>query len=555
MSEAAAEVATNSGNTIRKMRDEDDQSVREWIETLAGDSAVRVQIIRKKPTVGPNGESIGGQLETVEERIDEDYLREHWGGGDFQLKIQRPNGKGNYEYFRARTIKLAGEPKMDGRMLIAGGNGNSIAVETAEPLADKAFETMERNMQRAQERADRMEDNLRNSGGLDIAALQAINAPIIAQLESSQRESSRLQTLLYESMGKKPEGDPFRDKLLEKAIDGESSRIDSLRERFMSETRQTKEAQSTEIKMIREQHRDDMKQQDRRHEREIDMMRNSYESQVKSNDVAYGTRTDGLKSETDRLSRELGEARAELATLRSKKDMTLIEKAKEIAEVKDVLGVGADTDDSDKPWYERVLTTVANSEGAARLIGAYTGAGPEEEAPDPQQQMAAQQQQLALQQAQAEQMMPPVGVPFQAPDGNIYVRNPDDSVTQVDPAALRRQKASQTRDRQRAKGGAPQAGPQEVETPEGTQPPTQQEVQLAVDFMQNALASNTEPAQFAATARNLVPEPILAYIQAVGIDVFLNKVARLEPGSPLTMQHGRNFAREVVKHLFGGVNE
>ena len=223
-----------------------------------------------------------------------------------------------------------------------------------------------------------------------------------------------------------------------------------------------------------------------------------------------------------------------------------------------MLGIGADTDESDKPWYERVLSTVANSEGAARLIGAYTGAGPEAEEPDPQQQMAHQQQQLALQQARAEQMMPPVGVPFQAPDGNIYVRNPDDSVTQVDPGALRRQRAGQARDRQRKGGGGPseaQAGSQDVETPDGTQPPTQQEVQLAVEFMQNALASGTEPAQFAATARNLVPEPILAYIQAVGIDVFLNKVARLEPGSPLTMQHGRNFAREVVKHLFGGVNE
>ena len=326
MSEAAAEITSNSGNTVRKMRDEDDQSVREWIETLAGDSAVRVQIIRKKPTVGPNGESIGGQLETVEERIDEDYLREHWGGGDFQLKIQRPNGRGNYEYFRARTIKLAGEPKMDGRVLLPGhGGGSAIAVEQADPLADKAFETMERNMQRAQERADKLEDSMRGNSGMDIAALQALNAPIIAQLEASRRETADLQRMLYETMGKKPEGDPFRDKLLEKAIDGESSRIDNLRERFMSEMRQLKEGHSTEIKMIREQQRDDMKQQDRRHEREIDMMRNSYEAQVKSNDVAYGTRTDGLKSETDRLNRELSEARTELGTLRAKKDMSLID--------------------------------------------------------------------------------------------------------------------------------------------------------------------------------------------------------------------------------------
>ena len=549
---AAVEATKSTGTAVRQMREEDDQSVREWIETLAGDSAVRVQIVRKKPEVGPNGESIGGQLETVEELIDEDYLRENWGGGQFQLKIQRPNGNGNWTYFRARTIKIAGEPKMNGRLLTPG-HAMPIAVEE-DGLADKAFSTMERNMERAQLRAEKLEEFQRsNKGGLDIEAIQAFNAPILAQLESSRRETADLQRMLYDSMGKKPETDPFRDKLLERAIDGESSRMDALRARYESEMRQLREGHLQEMKMFREQVRDDGKQQDRRHEREIDMLRASYESSARSNDVAYGTRTDGLKSETDRLNRELIEARTEIATLRAKKDQSIGEKAKEIAELKETLGLGDGGDDADKPWYERALGTLANSEAAMSLVGRVTGAGPQRD--DDEQLAMHQRQQMQLQAAQAEQMMPPVGVPFQAPDGNIYVRNPDDSVTQVDPTALRRQKAAQTRDRHRAKGVPAQAGGSEVEAPAGTQPPTQQEVQLAVDFMTNALAANTEPAQFAATARNLVPEPILAYIQAVGIDVFLNKVARLPPGSPLTQQHGRNFAREVVKHLFGGVNE
>lgn len=571
MTVTPAPVTEPTGTTTRQMREEDDRSLREWIDSLCGDSAVRVSIIRKKPDRGPNGEQIGGSLETVEERPDEDYIRETWGGGSFQLKIQKPNGNGNWQYFRARTIKLAGPPKMNGQVLVAGVTGGApAAVVDAggddNDLTKTVLSTMQRTMERAQDEAA----SSRGGGGFDVAALQALQAPIIAQLEAAQREAGELRRMIMDATSKEAPTDPFRDKLMEKMVDGESVRLESLRARYDSEIRQLKDNHTDEIKRMREYARDDLKQSDRRHERELDNMKATHEGLLRANDVSYSTRTDGLSSNQSRLERELTEARAELVTLRAKKNQTISEKAEEILKVKDALtglspGGG---DDSEKPWYERALGAIANSSAAQTVVERIAG-GEEEEDPQQQQMMLMaqqqQQQQAALMAAQQQQAAaPPVGVPFQAPDGNIYVRNPDDSVTLIDPEQLRRQRAAAVRGRrkgQTAEGtpanGAPEAAAAAApaDPAAGLKKPEPADVAMAVNFMENAIRNGTEPEKFAATARNMVPAPILNYIQAIGVDEFMNKVARLEAGSPLTSQHGRNFAREVVKHLFGGVND
>ncbi|MBT8452997.1 MAG: keratin [Deltaproteobacteria bacterium] len=543
----AATTTPTTGSTIKQMREEDAGTVRDWIDSMAGEGLVRVSIIRKRPDEF-NGKPTGGSLETVEERIDEDYIRDVWGGGTFQLKVMIPKPDGGWQYFRARTIKVAGDPKMHGQEIFPPGFAQQQPAEaSSDPLASQAFSAMERNMRLAQERADRVEERSRSNGGFDYEALNALNAPLIAQLESAQSLVRDLQQRVMDQASERT--DPFRDRILEKMVDGESARIDALRQQFESEMRQLREHQQAEIKMIREQHRDDMKQQDRRHEREIDMMRNSYEAQVKSNDVAYGTRTDGLKSEVDRLNRELNESRAEAATLRAKKDQTLPEKADELIKVKEALsGLGGDSDDPDKPWYERLISAAGNSQVALDLVNKVTGGGEQ-----------------AQQQDEQEQLLPPVGMPFQGPDGNVYVRNPDNSVTPVDMAAQqRRARAAQiraARKQQQAQGQMAQPGPDGQMVPDEAQaegqeppprPPDKDEVAIAINFMEGAIRNNTEPAQFAATARNLIPGDILRFIAKVGVDQFLNTVANLEPGSPLTTQTGRNFARAVGKHLLEG---
>jgi hypothetical protein len=543
METATENAPAAAGTTAKQMREEDAGSVREWIDSLAGEGLVKVAIIRKRPEEY-NGTTTGGSLETREERVDEDYIRDVWGGGTYQLKVSIPKPDGGWQYFRARTIKIAGDPKMHGQQIVSAG-AQAPPEAASDPLASQAFSAMERNMRLAQQRAEDAEERNRNgSGGLDYQAMTALNAPLIAQLESAQTLVRELQGRVFDQASAKPATDPFRDRILEKMVDGESARIEALRQQFNSEMRQLRENHGAEVKTIREQHRDDIKQADRRHEREIDMMRHSYEGQVKSNDVAYGTRTDGLKTETNRLNRELTEARSELAALRARKDQTLPEKADELIKVKEALsGLGGD-DDGDKPWYERALAAAGNSEAALALINKMVGGG-EQPAAEPQQ------------------MLPPVGMPFQGPDGQVYVRNPDNSVTPVDMAQhQRRAGAAQAKARkqaeaaQAAQAGAPAEGEAAAAGGEAPpRPPDAAEVAIAVNFMESAIQNNTDPAQFAATARSLIPGDILRFIQHVGVDEFLNKVARLEPGSPLTTQTGRNFARAVGKQLLEGTTE
>ena len=103
---AVAEAAPQpSGRSVvRDMNETDDRSLREWIDSLGVDSQVRITIIRKEPQRGPNGESVAGILESVEDRIDEEYVRNTWGGGHFQLKVQKPNPKGGWLHFKAFTL-------------------------------------------------------------------------------------------------------------------------------------------------------------------------------------------------------------------------------------------------------------------------------------------------------------------------------------------------------------------------------------------------------------------------------------------------------------------
>jgi len=550
---------------VREMREEDDQSLKEWMDSLTAESAVKVHIIRKKPQLGPRGEQLDGSLEIVEDKVDEDYLRETWGGGTYQLKVFTPRGKnGEWSYFRARSVKIAGEPRMHGRVLTSHAETQASRGDD-DSLADKAFAAMQRNAERAQTRAEKLEEQ-RAAGnghqGLDINALNALNAPLLEQLRSAAETIRDLQRQVYDGLAKPPPTDPFRDKLLERAISDESTRIKQMRENFESEVRQMREHHRAEIAQIRSQVADDQKAAERRHERELDMLKNSYESNIKSHEVAYGTRTDGLKSEVDRLNRELTEGRARIGALELKKDQSITDKAEEIAKIGDVLdGLRGDKgDDKDKPWYERVIDAVGNSEAAIGFINKIGGAAGIAGAPGTQGALPASN----------EQASPPIGVPFQTGDGNIYVRNPDGTTSLVDPRSLQRPLKKKKRRKVQAQAAAqPEGavddvideamaddeGDEDDELASAGRPPDAAEVAIAVNFMENAIRNNTDPAVFGATARNLIPGDILAYIHQVGVDVFLNKVARLESGSPLTTMKGRQFARSVAKYLLEGTTE
>src|SRR6185503_7736720 len=108
---------------------------------------------RKEPQRGPNGEQVSGVLESVEERIDEEYVRNTWGGGIFQLKVQKPNPKGGWLHFKAFTLRLPGPPKLGGVEQIPGRPMMGLATtpvaergdDGSSGLADRAMAIMAQN--------------------------------------------------------------------------------------------------------------------------------------------------------------------------------------------------------------------------------------------------------------------------------------------------------------------------------------------------------------------------------------------------------------------------
>ncbi len=536
----------------------DEASLRDWMTSLAGEAEIKVNIARKKPLVGPGGENISGSLETVTDRIDEDYLRETWGGGTFMIRVQAATPAGDYKFVKGgqRQIVIAGPPKMHG-MALGLGPVTAVATAAEDGLAERAFNAMERNAREQQQRADQLQrEQHQRSPGLDVAALQALNGPLIEQLKTAQETIAQMQVQMLAMSNKPAPRDEFRDRLMERAIEGESGRIEALRAQYENRIEKLRDSHDDQIKRLEDRHAGDIKRLEDRHERELRNYEKTAEGQTKSTDFAFQARLDSLKDDKVRLERELTAAATRIATLEARKDQTITEKADELLKVQEALeGLGGGKDDKEEAWYEKLIGTVGSLPAVTGMLEKLTG-------PAPQQAQPGQQQ------------LPPPGVPFQNGDGNIYVRDAAGNVSIVDQQALRQQRAiaaARKRKKQAAQaaaGGAPANDAGEVDPladglaeepgaeaePVGRAPDAG-EVKMAVNFMENALRAGATPESFGATARNLMPTDILAYIQRVGPEEFLNKTARLDAGSPLASVRGREFCRKVFKYLVGDTTE
>jgi hypothetical protein len=562
---------------VREMHNEDDRDLRSWIDSLAGDSEVRVTITRKRPTIGSRGENIGGVLETVEERIDEEYIRDTWGGGDFQLKIQTHRPNGQWKYFRARSLKLAGPAKMSGKIVSENDASTATPISSTpehDPLAERAFLSMERHAREAQQRADRAEElarDRRSDGGLDVAALSALQAPMIEQLRSAQETIAGLQRQVIELVARPAPRDEFRDRIMENALAGEGKRVETLREQYEMRIDKLRDNFDDERKRLEDRHQAEIKRLEDRHERELRFREKQEDATNKTADVAHNARLDAAQETIKRLERELTAMTAKNAALEAKKDQTIGEKADELIKVKEALdGLGGDGDDGDKPWYTQLVDAVGNSEAAVNWINKITGGGGGGEQPQPQQQA-----------------LPPPGVPYQvAGDANIYVRNAQGQVGIVDAAtATRMQARARKRARRQAQrpadpgvaaaqaseavaqgepsnadldaalAGEPTPEPEPAPVQVKVRKPSRKEIEQAVQFAEAALRggdSDEKIVGFAATARNLMPGDVLAYIQSVGSETFITEATKSIPGSPLATIRGRGWLRKVVKVLVEG---
>lgn len=491
----------SDASAVTKIHEESEQDVRAWLETLAADAAIKIAVVRKSPRIH-RGHNIEGQLDTVEELIDEDYIRERWGGGKYLLKVMTPNARGQFQYRVSRTVAIAGDPKIDD-LVDDRDDGRDVGARESEAASITAMKTMANLVQEKMGRP-----------ALDPEMIRTFTAPLQAQITRQDEHMARQEEELRElrMLAHKRPDNSHQERLLERMIGGESARVEAITAQYQSELRTVKENHHRDMADARAQAKDDLAARERSHERELatlanaharemDALRQAFETRIETSKLTYEARIESLKTEQERVRSELTEVRAEAATLRAKKDKGLIEQAKELSEVKDALStLGGGGDDDEKPWYEKALAMAEPIAG--RIMSGLGDAGP--------------------------MMQQPM---------------------QMSPQALPRRRR------------VVHARPQTMATPQQMQRPVPAPVQghaidaadvaSAIQYMESAVQSGADPAAFAASARNLIPSNILQLVDSVGIDEFLAKVAKLSQDSPLRSQVGRNFARDVAKHLLG----
>lgn len=503
---------------VKALKNADHMAVKDWLQLLVAETNVRVHVSRREPKffIDPRTgveKKCDGRVATYEKVIDEEELHRRHGGGTYQLVVQVRNSKGQWSYFGARTIELAGDPKLDDvpRMFVPPPAAPAVPVAGADPTTQmvlgRAFDIMERANERERARPPS------SSSGADIAAaVAAATEPLHRTIEMLQREISAMR-----AANDQPS---FKDQLLNKFIDGDSARVQSIRTQHESEIRMLKEAAVVNENRLRDQHQRDLERMERSHERELAAMKSSYETQKAALESANATQKMVLDSEIKRLERDLQSKETELAALRAKKEQSLKDKVEELKGVKELLDGDDDGDDEDKSTAVKIIEAASQlpvvSALAERLAG---GAAPQVAAPPPQAQIPAPRARpRLLRNKQTGEVL------AQGPNGEVVpvkrvveppAENPQAVVPPVDPAMIK----------------------------------------TALEYMEGAFRSGVDPKTFADSARPMIPDSILGAIRALGIDAFMVKVAQLPGTSPLATQGGRNWRRKVAAHLLGESDE
>jgi hypothetical protein len=573
----------------REFELQDAAELRDQLLALSGGAQIKVTISRRAPKFGPDGSNVMGVLESVDDAIDHDYIRETWGGGTFSLMIQTLKPDGRYKIHRRIQLQLAGAPKMHGQFL--GGVGPAPAPTTGsrDPMVQMAFESSmarERETQQLLREAER--DRFNRPSGVDPRMFEGVVAPYVTQISELMATVRDLQSKLADQANKPPPRDEFRDALMSSVITGDRSEADRVRKLYEDRLQSQQKRYEDRMDDMMRSHREDLKRaEDRgtdllraaevRHERELKMADKQSDFGSKNADVAFQARLEAQKETISRLERELTQAASKIGTLEAKKDQSIADKANELLSVQEALeGLGAGGGDKDEKWWSKALDVIGNSQAAMAVIEKFTGGSPADQQATSQAQAQAQAQAMAVQQ---QAQLPPPGVPWQAPDGNVYVRDAVGNVHQLDPNKVAAAQARLKKKKKKAKKAAAAADANGAVETDGTgeiveeglvdehelddddddvavlppgRPPKAEELAIAISFMENAIRGGAPAESFGATARNLVPADVLAYImQFETIDAFLNQV-KLTPGSPLTSVVGRRFARAVHKYLKEG---
>lgn len=513
---AKKERASGGGTSpiLRQMHNNEDRSLKDWLEEIAPGGAIRVKVTRNHPKMW-KGLNVGGNLATYNQQIDEDWIRDHHGGGDYMLVVQKPrvDGKAGWQYAGGRAINIAGDPRTDDVYRDKADQAAGASSPT-NGIVDRALGSLERQLEREQQRqADAARYGDRSSGP-DTETMRMLLAPMQRQVDQMNAMLREKDAQLVEAQRAKPvERDEFRDKMLDKLLDGDSARITALRAQYESELRQVKEGGIQVEERLRDSFERDKQAISMSHERELNALRSAYDMRVAAQETSHSTSRALMDGEIRRLQADLTEAKAELVTLRLKKDKSILEQASEFAAIKDAMSEISGGDEKEKSGWEKFAEVASSLPIVQATVAKYA---------DPQQ--AGQQPQ---QQVQAAQPRPRL---LTGPDGNLYRQNPDGSMQLV-----------------RRRAPRPPPGPGENPIPDI--PATT--VKVAVEFLESAFRGDQDPAQVATSVRSMIPPEVLAVIKDRGVDGFLTDVAKLESTSPLAGQAGRNWVRKVGKALVG----
>lgn len=504
----------NMSPTLLKLKNAAEMDTKAWLDSISGETALKVKLIRKEPKTHRDPETgdmvkVDGTIQNYDRTIDEDEIQKTHGGGTFQLVIQTKNNKGQWGYFAAKTIEIAGDPNIKSvpRTHVPLARDQVVTPQkdpTEGKLLDKTFGFMmdEMRLQRTQPPPAPV------STGLSTDTMMAIIKPLeiqitalTAQLAAAQAETAHVR----ETAGK----DPFRDKLLSTMMDTESTRISHLRMMHESEIKQLKEGFVQDLKRAEDRALRDIERIEKAHDREMAAVKAANEQAI----LMAGQKADMTKLVLDgqnkQLEKHADRLETELTTLRAKKEQSIKEKVDELQAIKDLVG---DDDDEESTKLEQIIGAVGGLPVVQRLAERMAGGQ------TPAQQQAQQQPQKPTLVRDKE-------------TGEVGLRKPSGEIVPV------------------------KKRPVQVATADGTQveipslDPAQ--VKQAVTYMEGAYRNGTDPVMFASTARPFVNDSMMGVIRTLGISEFLTKVGKIDGSSVLATMRGRQWAKKVAAALMG----
>lgn len=525
-------------NDLKLIRQEEERSLREFMQGLGNDGAFRVQITRSSPEqVWDNARQRNvktkGHLGTLEEHtlLDEEYLAREYGGGTYRLKITRKTLTGSHVFVGHRTVEVAGDPRLDRLPLSSPPQAAAPAPAQAAESPAVQIEAMKMVKEAYQERGAQR--------GMD-PAVQMLFEQMRALSEQQARELSELRSQLVAAQNRKPAEDPFREKLVNSLFEGETAMTARLREAHAAEIRTLKEGFAQERALIEARHDRLLSDLKASNERAMEGMRASFEREIKAlsntHEVALmsaKTTADVLKasleSENRRLERENTEQRAELKELRAsaKDEKDVLSQLKKMKELQEAFGAGEEKDSSTFDKVAEVMPALV--EGVGTIIGNVRGQAASAAAPGAQPRIAA--------------VASPKGAGH-AP--GIYRDNTGQLVkvgADGQPRPVTRKPKAITTDDGR-------------EVPAPTLDPDT--AKKLVAYLESAYNGGTDPAVVVRSATAVIPPDIIQWIrnndtdQVSGVDLFMRRVVNLSSSSPLSSQAGRKWLRELGKALIEG---